>query len=339
MVKATLIATLLSTVVGQAPTASSDYDQFTEYGQLTVGTWEGEFASQIALPEVVEKGDTIKFRSIAKWILNKQAIESNTVVLINGVVAGNLKGLTYWDQSTNEIVGTSCGSFGGYTQSVFRKDGAAWIETRTGVSVDGKKIALRAVVIYAKDGNSAKAVFPGDVELSGEVVPPLTIALKRVDGTSPTHQDYIDFVTPYFPGQWDHKAIDKGGNVLAEGTTQMVMAPGKACVISHSTTKDGTPVSTGMHGYNSQTRRWEVTEHFVDGTIATLDVNFDAETLKGGIKDGFTYSYELTKTTPDGKTSQSSWTAHIIDRNTLEMSFVKGDNADGATVVRYRRRK
>jgi hypothetical protein len=222
MINAALITIALSTVIGQTEDASAEYELFREFGEHTVGTWDGEFKMQFSMPGLVEKGDVIKFRTVTKWIFDKKATESETRIEVNGNVVGSGKGMACWDRSTKEIVGMSVGSLGGRTQSVFRKDGDRWIETRTAVGVDGKKSATTAAMTYSEDGNTATAVFPGGFSPTGEILPPLTIKLKRVQPQS--HNENLKPLMPLI-GKWmgDFTLDQDMGELAKAGDTVPVM--------------------------------------------------------------------------------------------------------------------
>ncbi len=115
------------------------------------------------------------------------------------------------------------------------------------------------------------------------------------------------------------------------------MAPGNMCVMSSEKLADGAPFAASIHGYNPAKRNWQVIRHMADGSGACMDVEIDKKTLTGGAKAGVNYKYTLTETSVNGETSTSWWTAHLTTDNTLELRFVRGDNAKSIAKIVYSR--
>jgi hypothetical protein len=339
MTNAVLLTIALSTVLSQSSEPLANDGLFREYGELTVGIWEGEFKSQTSFPGLVDEGDVITFRSKTKWILDKKATQTNATFYVNGVMVGTVQDMTSWDRSTKEIVKMGCNSLGGQPRSVIRKDDTGWFEVSAEAGFDGKKSAGTSITTYSNDGKKAKTVFPGGFSPTGDILPPLTINLKRADESMPTAKDYLDFVAPLV-GTWDSQVIDANGKVLMETTSEWSMTPGNICAVSTEKTKDGTPVTASIHGYNPAEKNWQVTRYMADGSTARMDVEIDKKTLAGGAKAGVNYKYTLTETPVDGEVLISSWTAHLTTDNTLELRFVQGDNAKNiAKIILTRKQK
>jgi hypothetical protein len=337
MVSAALLSIALSTISCQ--TTEADDGLFREWGELHVGIWEGEFQAQEPLPGLLDKGDPITFRTVTKWSQNKKVLVSRTEFQINGVTAGTVMDITGWNPLTKELTRFSLGSLGGFTVAAISKKDDRWVEVRSGVGfADGKRFGGEAMTTYSDDGRTATTVFPGGFSLAGELLPPLTITVKRIDDSMPTAQDYLTFVAP-LAGTWHAEVLDADGKMLMKTTSEWKMAPGNMCAMSSEKLEDGTPLAASIHGYNPATRNWQVIRHMADGSGACMDVEIDKKTLAGGPKAGVNYKYTLTEISVDGETSTSWWTAHLTTDNTLELRFVRGDNAKNIAKIVYSRKQ
>lgn len=337
MINAALLSIALSTVIGQ--TADANDEMFREWGDLQVGIWEGEFKIQESFPGLVEKGDPITFRTVTRWSQNRKVLVGSTEFQINGVAAGTGMDITGWNPLTQEITRFSMGSLGGITVAAIWKKDDRWVEVRSGVGfANGRRFGGEAMTTYSDDGKTATAVFPGGFSLAGELLPPLTIKVKRVDDSMPTAKDYLTFVAPLV-GTWEAKVVDVDGKVVMKTISEWKMAPGNMCAMSSEKLEDGTPVAASIHGYNPANRNWQVTRHMADGSTARMDAEIDKKTLAGGAKAGVNYKYTLTETSVDGETSTSWWTAHLTTDDTLELRFVRGDNTKKIAKIIYSRKQ
>jgi hypothetical protein len=178
------LAVVVSSVVGQAQPAESNYEHLKEFGQAFGGDWVGDFEFDFDIPGVIKKGDKVTLRFSTKWILDKNALEMTWEADINGAPAGSGKGIAGWDRATKEIVSFGFGTFGGRGQTVHTKVGDRWIEVFNGTSLEGTRIASMSVVTFSNQGNLQVIEETGRMTPGGDPLPNRKYTYKRVKRAS-----------------------------------------------------------------------------------------------------------------------------------------------------------
>jgi hypothetical protein len=144
------------TVWGQEPPVSH-YENLKCYEQL-VGQWLYEGTIGEDIPTMAAKGDALSLRLNYRWILDKNAVESNLVVHINGEPSSQGKHLIFWDPVDEQIMQGGLTSRGVRTVATVHYDDAAkkWTVKSSGVDSRGQSLS-RTLVLTLKDKNTLAA--------------------------------------------------------------------------------------------------------------------------------------------------------------------------------------
>ena len=124
-----------------------NFEHLKSYGPM-LGTWRYEGPLLEDLPGIAEKGPKILFQFSWRRILNKNVVEENVLVELDGktIIAG--KALIGWNAEKKEIAYGGMNSLGNLHLGTVAFDKATKTSTLTtkGIDKDGEEISFKAVV-------------------------------------------------------------------------------------------------------------------------------------------------------------------------------------------------
>ena len=139
---------------GQEEVVTSHFEHLKCYQQL-IGQWQYEGPILEDIKGVVEKGGEVSARVSYRWIVEKNAIESNFNFEVKDGMKGTAKNLILWDPSEKRILEGGVNSLGGHVMSSVTYDAANKSWTMESKGVDGKGEPTSAtVVITMQDENT-----------------------------------------------------------------------------------------------------------------------------------------------------------------------------------------
>jgi hypothetical protein len=163
--------------VGQE--APSNYEHLKEYGEVIIGEWVTEFDVDFDYPPLVKKGDKALIKDVNKWILNKNAIDSQTNIEVNGVTILSAHGTIGWDKAAKRIVSYGFNSLGGRGEGVIEKRGDKWYSAGNGVDAMGK-VGAGMSILTIIDSDTREDLGVGRLSPQDEPLPNAKSTTKRV---------------------------------------------------------------------------------------------------------------------------------------------------------------
>jgi hypothetical protein len=154
----------------------------------------------------------------------------------------------------------------------------------------------------------------------------------------PTADDYLAFVRAFFPGTWDYKVTTRAGSVVEQGVMEAQIGANQRCAVTIQTAEGQARKHTAIHGYDPGAKCWRVLQFSGDDSMLEMKVYISPETLKSRNFENLKYRHQTTLTTADGTRIENDWEATIIDRDTLELRRVSGDD-EGPAIMRLVRKK
>ena len=155
---------------------------------------------------------------------------------------------------------------------------------------------------------------------------------------APTADDYLAFVRAFFPGTWDYKVTTRAGSVVEQGVMEAEIGANQRCAVTIQTAEGQARKHTAIHGYDPGAKCWRVLQFSGDDSMLEMKVYISPETLAARNFENLKYRHQNTLTTADGTRIENDWEATIIDRDTLELRRVSGDD-DGPAIMRLVRKK
>ncbi|MHB0955543.1 MAG: hypothetical protein ACYC6N_24465 [Pirellulaceae bacterium] len=122
-----------------------NYERLKSFEHL-IGTWECDGTLQEDVPNLGGKNSKLFVRISWGWILNKSALESNTIIELQGVKLLG-KSLVGWDTSEGRIIGGKMNSLGGHDVSTVTYDDATKTWTTQSKGVDEKGRHTSATIV------------------------------------------------------------------------------------------------------------------------------------------------------------------------------------------------
>jgi hypothetical protein len=126
----------------------SNYEHLKCYDQL-IGTWEYAGPASEGVAGIVEKGDPIRLRLRLRWIVEKNAIETNfTGEVVNGEFEFVSRGMIGWDTAAKQIVEGAMNSIGGSNHAIvtYDADKKTFTSMNKGVDGQGEPVSSRSVL-------------------------------------------------------------------------------------------------------------------------------------------------------------------------------------------------
>jgi hypothetical protein len=154
----------------------------------------------------------------------------------------------------------------------------------------------------------------------------------------PTADDYLAFVRAFFPGTWDYKVTTRAGSVVEQGVMEAQIGANQRCAVTIQTAEGQARKHTAIHGYHPGAKCWRVLQFSGDDSMLEMKVYISPKTLKSRNFENLKYRHKTTLTTADGTRIENDWEATIIDRDTLELRRVSGDD-EGPAIMRLVRKK
>jgi hypothetical protein len=75
--------------------------------EWVVGEWTTEYELPQDVPGFGTKGDMVHVSQLREWNQNRDAIQTEAIVTVNGKTLGGSKGLTSWDAAKGQKVAKS----------------------------------------------------------------------------------------------------------------------------------------------------------------------------------------------------------------------------------------
>jgi hypothetical protein len=126
----------------------SNYEHIKCYDQL-IGTWVYEGEAKETAEGIVDKGDKVLIRLRFRWILEKNAVETDFYgeVPDKGIKVSN-RSMIGWDTAAGQIVEGGMNSVGGSNHAiiVYDPDKKTFTATNKGVDGKGEPVSGRSVV-------------------------------------------------------------------------------------------------------------------------------------------------------------------------------------------------
>jgi hypothetical protein len=142
--------------------APSNYEHLKCFDQV-IGNWVYEGPATEDVEGVVKKGQPIKIRLSYRWVLDKNAIETNISgeVNVEGGFKMAIKGMIVWDAKNEQIIDGSADSLGGHSLAtvVYDKNAKTFTTTSQGVTGTGEDISSRTVLTIKEKNAVVVQVF------------------------------------------------------------------------------------------------------------------------------------------------------------------------------------
>jgi hypothetical protein len=137
-------------IVESVPTSSPTL--LKEYAALVVGEWE----CTAAVPWGSEPGaEKVPARATCSWAANAAALEWNLQI-----GEAKAQALMFWDPASKKLKEFVVASDGSYIELVVTPDAGRWIHEAVMTLPDGRRIDIRMVTTFAKDGDTHINEYP-----------------------------------------------------------------------------------------------------------------------------------------------------------------------------------
>jgi hypothetical protein len=154
MLSSAVLVLTMSMAVGQTDTLPSNYEHLKAYDAL-IGTWTVKgrwFEDSLGVPT---KDKPFEARIAFRWILDKNVVECEWSLKLEGVSEISGKSLTGWDRADTRILIGGMDSAGSYGAGIatIEDDGKKWVIVNRGVDRRGRKTTDTTILVL-KDANS-----------------------------------------------------------------------------------------------------------------------------------------------------------------------------------------
>jgi hypothetical protein len=126
----------------------SNYQHIKCYDQL-IGTWEHAGPSTESVEGLLEKGDPIRLRLRMRWIVEKNAVETDlTAEIVNSGFTFRSRGMIGWDPAAKQIVEGAMNSIGGSNHAMvtYDPDKKTFTSINKGVDGQGEPVTSRTIL-------------------------------------------------------------------------------------------------------------------------------------------------------------------------------------------------